>query len=126
MVSDDSVEHQKASTSGQENEAGRSKRQLRERINTCNFVDEAHDGGNFTNGCSPGSLIAEYDNDCDEYQVANEFLNIKEPRKSNKFACQKEKPVRKRKKSNEVPDNAGKEPLKKFSHSTRRKRRQGN
>ncbi|XP_057486611.1 uncharacterized protein LOC130772756 isoform X1 [Actinidia eriantha] len=124
MVSDDSVEHQKASTSGQENEAGRSKRQLRERINTCNLVDEAQDEGDFTTGCSPGSLIAEYDNDCDEYQAPNESRSRKEPRKSNKFARQKEKPVWKRKKSNEVPDHAGKEPLKKFSHSTRRKRRQ--
>ncbi|GFY81739.1 hypothetical protein Acr_01g0015470 [Actinidia rufa] len=124
MVSDDSVEHQKASTSGQENEAGRSKRQLRERINTCSLVDEVHDGGNFTNRCSAGSLIDEYDNDCDEYQVPSESRNRKEPRKSNKSAPQKEKPVRKRKKSNEVPDHAGKEPVKKFSHSTRRKRRQ--
>ncbi|PSS35650.1 Transcription factor TFIIIB component B'' like [Actinidia chinensis var. chinensis] len=124
MVSDDSVEHQKASTSGQENEAGRSKRQLRERTNTCSLVDEVHEGGNFTNRCSAGSLIDEYDNDCDEYQVPSESRNRKEPRKSNKSAPQKEKPVRKRKKSNEVPDHASKEPVKKFSHSTRRKRRQ--
>ncbi|GFY92987.1 hypothetical protein Acr_08g0013830 [Actinidia rufa] len=102
----------------------RSKQQLRERINTCNLVDEAQDEGNFTTGCSPSSLIAEYDNDCDEYQAPNKSRSRKEPRTSNKFARQKEKPVRKRKKSNEVPDHAGKEPLKKFSHSTRRKRRQ--
>lgn len=51
----------------------------------------------------------------------------KAPRKSNKSAPQKEKPVRKRKKAkkaNEDPGPSSKEPPKKFSHSTRRKRRQ--
>ncbi|KAH7858203.1 hypothetical protein Vadar_021241 [Vaccinium darrowii] len=51
----------------------------------------------------------------------------KAPRKSNKSAPQKEKPVWKRKKAkkaNEDPGPSSKEPPKNFSHSTRRKRRQ--
>ncbi|KAL7228127.1 hypothetical protein ACSBR2_006946 [Camellia fascicularis] len=127
-VLDDSLEHHNSSISGQENEAGRSMRQLRKRTNACQLVDEsedeASDDENYTNECSSDSLIDENDNDDGINQDAKKRRNRRVPRKSNKSASQKEKPVRKHKKVKEVPDQTTKEPPKKFSHSTRRKRRQ--
>ncbi|XP_028101424.1 uncharacterized protein LOC114300763 isoform X1 [Camellia sinensis] len=127
-VLDDSLEHHNSSISGQENEAGRSMRQLRKRTNACRLVDEsedeASDDENYTNECSSDSLIDENDNDDGINQDAKKTRNTRVPRKSNKSASQKEKPVRKHKKVKEVPDQTTREPPKKFSHSTRRKRRQ--
>ncbi|KAL7248179.1 hypothetical protein ACSBR2_002982 [Camellia fascicularis] len=52
-VTDDSLENQKDSTSGQENEVGRSTRLLRKRKNRCELVDESEetnvDGASHTN-----------------------------------------------------------------------------
>ncbi|GMP61492.1 hypothetical protein CsSME_00023937 [Camellia sinensis var. sinensis] len=52
-ITDDSLENQKDSTSGQENEAGRSTRLLRKRKNGCELVDESEeanvDGASHTN-----------------------------------------------------------------------------
>ncbi|KAL6970523.1 hypothetical protein U1Q18_030221 [Sarracenia purpurea var. burkii] len=128
-LSDDSVGQQKASISGHENEACRSTRQLRKRINACELVDESededHGDGNFTNESSSSLFddLGEDGNDDGEDQVSSETQKRRGPRKSNKAAPQKEKPIRKRKKADEVPE-ATKRPPKKFSHSTRRKRRQ--
>ncbi|KAA8544721.1 hypothetical protein F0562_019575 [Nyssa sinensis] len=119
-ISDRSVEHQTASTSGQENEVNRSSRRLRKQINACKLVDGSEDVANDDDYLPEQH---EDDNNDDEYQVENESRKKMAQVKSKKPAAEKEKPIRKRKQSNEVPDQSTKEPPKKFTHSTRRTRR---
>ncbi|XAR62522.1 hypothetical protein NMG60_11017308 [Bertholletia excelsa] len=120
-------EHQATSISGQDNEASRSTRQLRKRINASKLVheseDEAYEDENFTNECPSDSLIDEDDIDYVD-QVANETQSRRMSKKPKRSAPQKEKSIPKHKKENEVPYEAPKEHPKKFSHSSRRKRRQ--
>ncbi|KAI8571371.1 hypothetical protein RHMOL_Rhmol01G0114600 [Rhododendron molle] len=99
-----SSDHQQASISGPEN--------------------EADDDENYVNESPSGSHIHEDESFDGKLQELKTTKKRKVPRKSTKSATQKEKPVRKRKKAKEVPDPASKEPPGKFSHSTKRKRRQ--
>ncbi|KAF5951106.1 hypothetical protein HYC85_013099 [Camellia sinensis] len=131
-VTDDSPENQKDSISDQENEADRSTRLLRKRKNGCELVDESEEeanvDGDFSYECPSGSLVDEDDNDNDnaEYQGEKEPQKRRAPTKYEKSVPQKENPVRKQKKVNEEVEKSTKAPHKKFSHSTRRKRRQVN
>ncbi|KAL7251119.1 hypothetical protein ACSBR1_013031 [Camellia fascicularis] len=131
-VIDDSLENQKDSISDQENEAGRSTRLLRKRKNGCELLDESEEeanvDGDFSYECPSGSFVDEDDNDNDnaEYQGEKEPQKRRAPTKSKKSVPQKEKPVWKHKKVNEEVEKSTKAPHKKFSHSTRRKRRQVN
>lgn len=123
---DDSLEHQEASISGQDDELGISSRKLRKRKNTYSFVDEdeddASDVGNLDN--DPSSHIEDEDYNDGENEVEKETQTEKKLKRSRKSSSQKEKPARKRKKGNEATDQAIQKPCKKFSHSTRRNRRQ--
>ncbi|XP_052189713.1 uncharacterized protein LOC127799588 isoform X2 [Diospyros lotus] len=127
MISDESPERQNDLISGQGNESGRATRKPRKHINACELVDEdeeADDDCNFAYKCNNGSHV---DGDCNndgECEVANETRkNGRALRKTKKSVSQKQKPVKKRKKVNKVADLETKEPPKKFSHSTRRRRR---
>ncbi|CAL5394970.1 unnamed protein product [Camellia sinensis] len=128
-VTDDSLENQKDSISDQENEADRSTRLLRKRKNGGELVDESEEeanvDGDFSYECPSGSLVDEDDNDNDnaEYQGEKEPQKRRAPTKYEKSVPQKENPVRKHKKVNEEVEKSTKAPHK-FSHSTRRKRRQ--
>ncbi|KAL2497974.1 transcription factor TFIIIB component B''-like [Abeliophyllum distichum] len=121
-----SPEQQNASTSGQENEAGRS---LRPRKNIRNvfqlvdeFDDEVHGDGEFPAEC-PSSLVIGEDNIADkEIQVENESQTKKVKKNSMKPIGDKEKPAGKRKKAKEASDQAAKSKPKKFSHSTLKQR----
>ncbi|KAM6554820.1 hypothetical protein CsatB_015582 [Cannabis sativa] len=69
-----------------------------------------------------GQLFEEEDND-EEYRVDNKSKKKKAIRKLEEPASGKEKPVRKRKRSKQASEEKIREPPKKFSHSTRRKKR---
>ncbi|XP_060973524.1 transcription factor TFIIIB component B'' isoform X1 [Cannabis sativa] len=69
-----------------------------------------------------GQLFEEEDND-EEYRVDNKSKKKKAVRKLEEPASGKEKPVRKRKRSKQASEEKIREPPKKFSHSTRRKKR---
>ncbi|KAK9286556.1 hypothetical protein L1049_014955 [Liquidambar formosana] len=126
-VSDISWKPQKSSTAGEENEYGESSRQLRKRRAVHDLVNDSedgtHDNGGFPTEPPSNSVIDEDENHDDEYKVENTSRKKRAPRKCKKPVAENEKPVRKSKKANEVPDQSTKEPPKKFSHSTRRNRR---
>uniref|UniRef100_F6I0M5 Myb-like domain-containing protein n=1 Tax=Vitis vinifera TaxID=29760 RepID=F6I0M5_VITVI len=118
---------QKSSTAVDKNETGKSSRRLRKRILTHELVDESEDEAR-DNGAKPAeppinSVADEDRNRDDECKVKNLSRKKRAPRKSMKSVAENEKPVRKRKNANETGDKSTKEPPKKFSHSTRRKRR---
>ncbi|RVW48235.1 hypothetical protein CK203_069617 [Vitis vinifera] len=118
---------QKSSTAGDKNETGKSSRRLRKRILTHELVGESEDEAR-DNGAKPAeppinSVADEDRNRDDECKVKNLSRKKRAPRKSMKSVAENEKPVRKRKNANETGDKSTKEPPKKFSHSTRRKRR---
>lgn len=121
---------QKASTeAGDKKEAGKSSRRLKKRVVTHELVDEFEDE-DCDNGSQsaepPTNSVADEDrNSDDEFKVENSSQKKRAPRKSKKSVSENEKPVRMRKKANETGDKSTKEPPKKFSHSTRRKRRCG-
>ncbi|KAL6346706.1 hypothetical protein AAG906_002822 [Vitis piasezkii] len=105
---------QKSSTAGDKNETGKSSRRLRKRIVTHELVDESEDEAR-DNGAKPAeppinSVADEDRNRDDENKVENLSRKKRAPRKSMKSVAENEKP-------------STKEPPKKFSHSTRRKRR---
>ncbi|KAL5858255.1 hypothetical protein ACOSQ3_005713 [Xanthoceras sorbifolium] len=83
--------------------------------------DEAHENGSF-DAEPPFSTVGEDESSIDGRKV-DKSKKKKAPRKSKKPETENEKPVRKRKKANEATDKSTKEGPKKFSHSTRRKRR---
>ncbi|XP_022886533.1 uncharacterized protein LOC111402454 isoform X1 [Olea europaea var. sylvestris] len=122
-----SPEQQNASTSGQENEAGRSLRPRKNKRNLFQLVDEFDDefhvDGEFPAEC-PSSSVAGEDNISDKkFQVENESQRKKVKRNSVKPISDKEKPAGKQKKPNETLDQAAKLKPKKFSHSTLKRRR---
>ncbi|KAL5788651.1 hypothetical protein ACOSP7_005600 [Xanthoceras sorbifolium] len=84
--------------------------------------DEAHENGSF-DAEPPVSTVGEDESSIDGRKVDSKSKKKKAPRKSKKSDTENEKPVRKRKKANEASDKSTKEGPKKFSHSTRRKRR---
>lgn len=130
-----SQEPQKSLRSGVENEYGESSRRLRKctasRDPTIGSQNGDHDNDDFP--CEP-SVIDENENNDDDYREENTSQKKRAQRKSKKPVTEKEKPVRKRKKRNEVPEQQRKKhnevpeqkavkPPKKFSHSTRRNKR---
>ena len=120
---------QNSSTAGDETETGKSSRRLRKRVVTHELVDEFEDEA-CDNGSQPAeppinSVADEDRNSDDENKVENSSRKKRAPRKSKKSVTENEKPVRKRKNASETGEKSAKEPPKKFSHSTRRKRRCG-
>ncbi|KAK2984170.1 hypothetical protein RJ640_020580 [Escallonia rubra] len=114
------------SSSCQEDEAGGSLGRRRKRINACQLIDESADEGLDDEGSPaecPGGSNMDEDNNDEDYQVENESEDRKVRRKSQKPVTDKEKRIRKRKKVDASSDQSSKAP-KKFSHSTRRNRRQ--
>ncbi|RXH88336.1 hypothetical protein DVH24_042407 [Malus domestica] len=102
-----------------------SSRQLRKRVphkQVDELADEANDDS-FTAEPSSDSKINEDEDNIDEYREHETSQRKRAPRKSKKPVSEKE-PVRKRKKTKEASDQSTKDASKKFSHSTRRNRRQ--
>ncbi|KAM7493909.1 hypothetical protein LguiB_028518 [Lonicera macranthoides] len=106
-------------------EADTSMEHRRKSINECRLVDESEDEEVPNDGELPADCLGglNEDNNDVENRAENESPNKRARRKSKKPVAEKEKPVRKRKKANEASDQSKKAP-KKFSHSTRRNRRQ--
>lgn len=96
---------------------------------TCKLVDESEDETHDNEGQPaepPTDSIADEDrNNDDEYKVENSSQKKRAPRKSKRSNAENEKPVRKRKNANETGETSTKESSRKFSHTTRRKRRCG-
>lgn len=105
----------KSSLTTEHPEDGKTSSQLRKRVSAREWIDEPEDPGE-----GPGNSDVNEDNNS-EYTV--EGKSQKSGRKSKKPATEKEKPVRKREKVNEAPDQSSQEPPKKFSCSTRRRRK---
>ncbi|KAL6574356.1 hypothetical protein OROHE_001260 [Orobanche hederae] len=123
-ASNPSPDQQEASPSHQDNETGRSLRPRKRKTNFCELVDE--DEGvpasiQVFEECPLSSPIEENIIN-EEFQVEGETRMEKSKRKSEKPDDDKEKPSRKRKKAKEVLDEDAGAKLKKFSHSTRRRR----
>ncbi|KAL6572759.1 hypothetical protein OROMI_013717 [Orobanche minor] len=124
-ASNPSPDQQEASPSHQDNETGRSLRPRKRKTNFCELVDE--DEGvpasiQVFEECPLSSPIEEENIINEEFQVEGETRMEKSKRKSEKPDDDKEKPSRKRKKAKEVLDEDAGAKLKKFSHSTRRRR----
>lgn len=127
-----SQEPQKSLRAGVENEYGESSRRLRKctasRGLTIGSQNGDRDNDDFP---SEPSVIDENENNDDDYREENTSRKKRARRKSKKSVTEKEKPVRKRKKHNEVPEQQCKKrnevpeqkAPKKFSHSTRRNKR---
>ncbi|KHG07205.1 Transcription factor TFIIIB component B'' [Gossypium arboreum] len=138
LVSNPSRESKQSSTGGEVNGKSEARKQLREQVTTPHIVDDLEDGT-----CNDDGLAAELpscyaidedkdDNDDDEFNVEHASPKRRTSKRSKKPVKESEKPPRKRKKANEAQehkkaneasDNPEKEQRKKFSHSTRRKRR---
>ncbi|KAH1090887.1 hypothetical protein J1N35_018144 [Gossypium stocksii] len=138
LVSNPSRESKQSSTGGEVNGKGEARKQLREQVTTPHIVDDLEDGT-----CNDDGQAAELpscyavnedkdDNDDDEFNVEHASPKRITSKRSKKPVKESEKPPRKRKnangaqkhkKANEASDNPEKEQRKKFSHSTRRKRR---
>ncbi|KAJ6897934.1 hypothetical protein NC652_024685 [Populus alba x Populus x berolinensis] len=93
-------------------------------------LDEAHDNGGLPE--PPGSSVDEEDNDYeprgdeesdDENRVEIASRKKRASKKSKEPVTENEKPVRKRNRSNDTPEQSTQKPHKKFSHSTRRNKR---
>ncbi|KAI3716054.1 hypothetical protein L6452_23108 [Arctium lappa] len=110
----------KSSESSLENQVGTASGRLRRRSNkTLELIDESED-----EGIDDGLVHGNEDND--DYEPGNESLGERKGSKSKKPVNEKEKPVRKRKKASEVPVESTKVAKKKFTHGTRRNKRQVN
>ncbi|KAH8495085.1 hypothetical protein H0E87_018317, partial [Populus deltoides] len=93
-------------------------------------LDEAHDNGGLAE--PPGCSVDEEDNDYeprgdeesdDENRVEIASRKKRASKKSKEPVTENEKPVRKRNRSNDTPEQSTQKPCKKFSHSTRRNKR---
>lgn len=118
-----------SSQAGKEIEVGKLLRRLRKGVVVPELVDEpdneAHNDGSFS-AEPPSGTVDEGEGDGDGNSAEKTSKKKRAPRKSKEPMSEYEKPVRKRKKANEASDKSDKHPSKKFSHSTRRKRRIGN
>ncbi|PON77383.1 TFIIIB transcription factor [Trema orientale] len=115
----------RSSTAIQEIEGGKSSRVLRKRLRQLvdGPVDGVHDiNGSFCDPPSTSNRDEEEDSD-EEYRVDNTSRKKKATRKVNELAPGNEKPVRKRKSAKEASDELTNKPPRKFSHSTRRRKR---
>ncbi|XVE98959.1 hypothetical protein REPUB_Repub03eG0154400 [Reevesia pubescens] len=133
-VSNPSRKSKQSSTGHEVNGNGNTKKQ----VTSPQIVDDPEDGTCNGDGLAAGAPISSAidedkdDDDNDEYNVESEFPKRRTSRRSKKPVTENEKPLRKRnianeaqkhKKANEASDQPEKERPKKFSHSTRRKRR---
>lgn len=139
VVLNPSRESKQSSTGGEVNGKGESRKQLREQVTTTHIVDDLEDETCNDDGLDaelPSSYAIDEDEDDndDEFNVEHASPKRRTSKKSKKPVNESEKPPRKRKKANEAQkhkkaneasDNPEKEQRKKFSHSTRRKRRFG-
>ena len=108
-------------------EGGKSSRQLRKR-HLRQLVDEPVDETNDINGSifdPPSTSNRDEEEDSDQEYRADTSKKKKAVRKASERLPGNEKPVRKRKSAKEASDVSTKEPPKKFSHSTRRRKRIG-
>ncbi|XP_042511437.1 uncharacterized protein LOC122086583 isoform X2 [Macadamia integrifolia] len=117
-----------ASTAVDENEASMSSRRLRKRIAVCVPADERVNGiGESENVHEEASNCSNMEEDeeggDDEYRVKNTPRKRRAPRKMKKHAPENDGPVQKHKKASEGQDPSEKKVEKRFSHSTKRKRR---
>ncbi|KAJ0010440.1 hypothetical protein Pint_34749 [Pistacia integerrima] len=107
----------------EEHKGDKSSMKLRKRVAAPQLVDEPDDETHDSFTAEPLSSNVDEDVVNNGYRVESKAQKKRAPRKSKKPVPENEKPVRKRKKSNEESDHSTKEPPKKFSHSTRRNRR---
>ncbi|KAL9418157.1 hypothetical protein AB3S75_041053 [Citrus x aurantiifolia] len=114
-----------SSQAGKETEVGKLLRQLRKGVVVPELVDEpdneARNDGSFSAG-PPSNAVVEDEGDVGGNSAEKTSEKKRAPRKSKETVSENGKTVRKRKKANEASDT-DKNPPKKFSHSTRRKRR---
>ncbi|XP_059433730.1 uncharacterized protein LOC132166893 isoform X2 [Corylus avellana] len=114
----------KTATAVEENDGGKSSRQLRKRV-AFQLIDEVDDEDNENGGfCAEAPSTSNVDEDYDDGNRAESTSQKKRaPRKSKKPEAENGKSVGKRKRANEAADQSTKKPAKKkFSHSTRRNR----
>ncbi|KAJ0077619.1 hypothetical protein Patl1_36484 [Pistacia atlantica] len=107
----------------EEHKGDKSSMKLRKRVAAPQLVDEPDDETHDSFTAEPLSSNVDEDVGNNGSRVESKAQKKRAPRKSKKPVPENEKPVRKRKKSNEESDQSTKEPPKKFSHSTRRNRR---
>lgn len=114
-----------SSQAGKETEVGKLLRQLRKGVVVPELVDEpdneARNDGSFS-AEPPSNAVDEDEGDVGGNSAEKTSEKKRAPRKSKETVSENGKTVRKRKKANEASDT-DKNPPKKFSHSTRRKRR---
>lgn len=117
-----------SSQAGKETEVGKLLRQLRKGVVVPELVDEpdneARNDGSFS-AEPPSNAVDEDEGDVGGNSAEKTSEKKRAPRKSKETVSENGKTVRKRKKANEASDTDKNTP-KKFSHSTRRKRRIGN
>ncbi|XP_059453368.1 uncharacterized protein LOC132183915 isoform X2 [Corylus avellana] len=113
----------KTATAVEENDGGKSSRQLRKRV-AFQLIDEVDDEDNENGGfCAESPSTSNVDENYDDgNRVESKSQKKRAPRKSKKPEAENGKSVRKRKRANEAADQSTKKSPKKFSHSTRRNR----
>ncbi|XP_043703839.1 uncharacterized protein LOC122653941 [Telopea speciosissima] len=117
-----------ASTAVDENEASKSSKRLRKRKAVCVPADEGEnaigEGENVNKEASNCSdMEKDEEGDDDEYRGKDMSRKRRAPRKLKKHAPENDGLVQKRKKASEGQDPSEKKVKKRFSHSTKRKRR---
>ncbi|XP_017980242.1 PREDICTED: uncharacterized protein LOC18594786 [Theobroma cacao] len=142
LVSNLSQKPKQSSIGEEENENDKATKQLRKQVTSPQIVVDHEDGTCNDDGPAaglPGSSAIDEDKDDDgnyddEYNVESSFPTRRTSRRSKKPVAENEKPLRKLKiadekqaqkheKTNEASVQPAKERPKKFSHSTRKKRR---
>lgn len=116
-----------ASAAGEETEACNSSRRLRKRIAIYVPGDEKEDGiDESENVHRETSNCYDMEENDDEYNGKDTSRKRRPPRKLKKRATENDGPVQRHKKASEAQDSSEKKTHKKrFSHSTKRKRRLG-
>nr|XP_043624699.1 uncharacterized protein LOC122596221 [Erigeron canadensis] len=117
-VNEDPIDLVENSQVDSEHQSGVSSERLKVPNKRLQLIDESDDEG--INDVHRN----EDNNNVGNHGPENEIKSGRKGRKSKKPVSNKEKPVRKRKKVSEVPGESTKAPKKKFSHSTRRNKRQ--
>ncbi|XP_043719772.1 uncharacterized protein LOC122667536 [Telopea speciosissima] len=116
-------DHRPAFTSVDENEVSKSLRKLRKRIAVCVPADERENGiDESENVHKEASNCSDMEED-DEYRGKDTSRKRRAPRKLKKRAPENDGPIQRHKKASEGQDPSEKKLKKRFSHSTRRKRR---
>ncbi|XVF77867.1 hypothetical protein PTKIN_Ptkin14bG0081800 [Pterospermum kingtungense] len=124
-----------SSTGDEENGNGKATRQLRKQVTGPQIVDDPEDGTCNDDGLAaelPSSSAIDDENDDDDYNLESSISKRRTSTRSKKPVTENGKPPGKRKtangaqkhkKANEASNQPAEERPKKFSHSTRRKRR---